>query len=471
MKKLICMLISAVLIFLCSCSMNNENNSKDNYSDNALLSSENNGYEQDLPLSETHLNTENLTRMGIRDAKEFRDGYALIEIEDENDVRYYAVVDKEGNVKTCFEKGLKYFRESFEGKFYFYEDLDKGIRLFCVNDKGNTVYEKILLKEDSSSYKFTFGSDGTLFLLREQSGYADAGSTQYMWISPVGKVLKDWSDVYYEGQKINPNGIIYRNDGLSILVDKDNGTFLLNINKDEIYKLDIVVSDNNVSELMGGYLYINEGYDHYVLSSEGVLTESKFSPFNRLKYSSEASDAVVYCSEEYSLYDASLTNKIAEVDVPEICKDKPEETTECSYFKNGYAAFIFLGENEKQYLTLIDTNGNFKFEPILLENSFYLDPNKLEYNCFWDGERIIVRELSRYKIYDLNGIIEKEIVLSDYNGYSYGMEIGKDQFSESLLPIVHTERQPGTEYPDKDYCYLKSDGSILFPEGAVYVSP
>lgn len=424
-------LILSVLLVFSGCSILAKN--KDAETEDAYVDV----FSDEIIESEVYYNQgDDLVTMHITKAEPFKDGYAYLCLEDTIGTKYNAITDKNGNITFFQEKSVRGdFRNSNEGYFYFEKIVGyKRESISCINYNGEEIYE-IEFKETEtlSSYQVEdWGDDGTVVISRKVTGF-DVSYIEIAWISADGEYLLDWTMIDKEIESIFE--FDYCERGFSYCITRDSKKFLLNLKNGVVYALEKGGSESG--EFMGDYLGIKKGTTYYSVSTTGELVAEvnyndwKIGPVN--KFENDASDSLILNSSDWSLYDSSLTKKVAELDVPESSKGKPMS---CTSFINGKAVLFIQDSNYQNYFTVINNKGEMMFEP--KPNPGY--GNETFAGVRWDGETLMQvsekggdTKYSYADFYDLNGNIIQKIDFRNTDKYRV-YEIERD-FSEGLVPV------------------------------------
>lgn len=393
----------------------------------------------------------------IDSATDFINGHALLLLNSESsDTVYYAVTDLNGKITCKTEYNLlnsNVYENSFEASYGQRILIKKNNKdLMCKDINGNVIYtvNDIMASGDNiSSAKPFMKPDGTTILTRVVTDIYEGNYLQFAYISSDGEIIQDWFDLVVDDTKISSASLVYYNNGVLCLSLSDlYKTVFLNLNDKSFYpEKEIQGSVSAAKTMMNGYFYT----DSCVISDDGLVYDE--GGYNKDSFYYNASDCLALNVYDNCFYDVATGEPVSQLPFNEKMR-----LTACSAFKNGYAMLIFYGADGEEYFTLVDRNGQFKFEPIEYNYSGY------EANEIWDGEYILLinKKENKYEFYDASG---QKVTEYSYEGIArelYGTTyVPGDTIANGMVKVMVHNIEPSC------YNFIRYDGSMLFPDGRI----
>ena len=415
---------------------------------------------------------ENLVEMKISQANSFDGGYAYLCLESPGIKEYYnAITDKNGNI-TFFqeinERGM--FINSNNGYFYFYRN-DNVTNISCVKYDGEEIY-KIEMPETENVLNYSYpvcGDDGSVLLYREVTSF-DYSGYEIAWVGGSGDFILNWTKLNTGNTWRQVKELDYCGNGFAIVQFFEGSPMFINLKTGYQCIMDYINGTFTHGEFMEGYMLTSGGI---VISETGEkvyeISDDNWDLTGVYKgFDSESSHALVLNSKDYSLYDSSMTRKCAELKIPETAKKG--YTMWCSSFIDGRALLVLPDSNGKYYFTVIDTDGNMKFEPKRIPQ--YAGFRNMR--AWWDGNFVMIVDIeyqafdfSKASFFDLNGNLVNEINFENTEKSNWHFMSGNiwAGMSEGMTIVRCTTER----YNEYNYGYLKTDGTYLFENGTVSV--
>lgn len=444
--KLVSLLLALVMILtLFGCDSNKKSSRDKDDDDEDIRYEQQESNNNDVTVnSSPSVNNPSVDRNGlfIRSANGFINGYALLDLGETDgllDTTHLAVVDTSGNIVGIFEDGdlsISCYDSSFETSMAKRILFKSNTDLVCYDINGNELYRvNGLLNDDSSESGYDsdieevyMTRDLSTVLLRSVSSAYESKHTEMAYVDSNGNLVYDWFDLTVDGEKITDNeirlyynGYIYTEGSIINLFDKS----AVDIDGDNVENY----YDSRQIDALNFYLNSNQ--------SEALILSDRYS------------------TESNCLYDIMTDTVVSNIAVTDEMSIR-----ELSYFKNGYAVMDFYGADYERYITLIDRNGQFVFEPIEYESSG-------DINDMWDGEYLLMydKNHSEYIVYDASGNEVSEFSYADLmqtGSYNPSLPIGK--ISDGMIMVRIDISEPTR------YSYYRTDGTVLFPDGRISIS-
>lgn len=438
MKRLVWLFLTVVVTLLSSCGINNSAHyERKNYNKNDIT--KNNLSDAPTEDYDFYDEGENLTEYEIERTYEFRDGYALIEFADDSGYEeYFGIINSDGKITYAFNYDNDiYYEHHSDGRFYFTRYYNDSFDIFCVNNNGELIYN--LNFSDTENFRSgspAFYEDGSFVISKTNNNFYDGSFVQVAKFDSSGKCVCDWSDVELDGSKaLSISTGEFVNEYATALVEFSQpvGWKELLIKVDDKFSIIADLSSQEFNFMGNGRTFAYEN----VVSVLGNMIEAD-----------SEEDYLLFNPADNSIYNLKSGTLAANVSVPDDC-----ESFNLLVFTNGYAPLCMSKQTNgifNYYLTLIDADGRFMFEPKPI--------NGYEYYC-WDGTNLLVVE-DRYLsflFYDVHGELQCEVesestvIKNTIGGFSEGYVYGAtDNYGDGC-------------------CYIKYDGTVLFPEGTVSV--
>lgn len=245
-----------------------------------------------------------------------------------------------------------------EGRTIF--TVDEGQRIMCVGDSMILVYEEAVGFESAEARigVITFDGEWTvpitsdnLMINDEKNGLRCSNNWRY-----VG-----------EGCFIVDNDSPYRYGGFETVIF-------------DVY--------NNSSAVIEGILESNATFENGMIKYRDIFMDHKGKYVKEMEDAVDIGTGMVYAYGNKTLYNFS----------GEVIKDYSQyENAEVTYFHDGYGYFESKGADGKRYFSIIDSKGEFLFDPIIKERTYSNQPNGF-YGDFYNGEFV-----TDQKSFDLRG--------------------------------------------------------------------
>lgn len=354
MKRFLCLILalSIVLSLFFGCSNADSDNDENNIMNSNITQ------EKKPPYSNGSV-YDKLNNSSIVFASGFNEGVCLINFENEKDILY--CIDKKGNIGFRLET----IDVALDKKFI------NGLA-YLINEKGFVdIYGNLTRPEDVGVSNFYSGALYEGYIIADVIT-ADFSSTKI----EVGIMNIDFEWV------VEPSVELYKElcDGNNFVMD----------------------SFNNYRTAYNGYYYISGIKSFLDLKSGEVY-----------KYEDFTGDFPIECISEFNGHYMITPNQSTLFDFDEYYG---KSTMSMGKYINGYAPLSFYNaEVGKSYLTFVDKNGNFKFDPIeVWDNKVYAAT--LDY----DGNYILVKSansVKNIKCFDINGDLIGSIQFEGTNNH------------------------------------------------------
>lgn len=436
MKKSFAMFLVAVIVLFSGCVAQSSDRTKSKNRSKADAVENNTGeaITEDIEFLDEG---ENLTEYSVERTYGFKDGYALIEFANASgSEEYYGIINTDGRITYAFPHDDYVYCEHYSnGRFYFSRSYNNSFDIFCINSSGELIYNLNFSDGENFSCGLqAFSEDSSFIISKTNNSFYDGSFVQVAKYDSSGECVYDWADIELDGSKaisIDMGTIVSEYAIASVEFPQPVG-----------WKLLLIKVDNTVS-VVGD---VSSEEFNFCGASSTFAYENVVSTLGNMVVADSEEDYLFFNSADNCIYNMKNGTSVARVTLPEGCIGWDR-----SGFINGYAMLFIQKEtngNYDYYLTLIDVNGNFAFEPKQVD-AFG--------EHFWDGTRLLIvkSDYSAFSFYDVNGELQCEvgrtIICGTLGGFSEGYAYGAtDNYGDGC-------------------CYIKYDGTVLFPEGTVSV--
>lgn len=320
----------------------------------------------------------NLRNQVFTKVSAFSEGLAWVQYLDDNSQTITSVIDINGDVIYTPDCPVDYFSDFRDGyAFYLYMDKQESQNVSidnvvsCIIDtNGNVTYTSV---NDGIRVIIAYG-DGH-FLTLEHISTFDTEEWRFGSLDKEGNVLIDFDGYNNEIIDFSSDNLLYRynknefpfyyaylEEGMFDLISSLNYRVLYNVRDKRWVECHIDAAIRDADVLRGvfkdGYL-ISHRHDWFETNVNAINTNGeiiKLADVYEYSFVSSYSEGVVFCGNAY--YDI---NGIVHISFPQYESRKFGGGT----FNQGFAPLYVEGADGKDYFTIIDSEGNEQFSPVL----------------------------------------------------------------------------------------------------------
>lgn len=412
MRKILSIIISALMIvLLVGCSNSNNNSSEYVAPTGANENSESERVTEALTEAATEVPTEGIGEKlsEYKPIDTFANGFIWVEykkdkkglMNDSGKIVYS--VSKDAQTNPVLEDGYTFFNLKND-KLYTNTIIDKeGKETFTLQDT------------DDEAFKIWAQGDGIFLVSQQQSGFADIKYNIYT-INSQGEMI----GTKKEAEK-QPTSVTYIGNKMFFISFEQYGKSdfnVLNCNNDNYYLLN---GSRNYYPIYNGTGYIFSliyhdsefRYENYYgsityddISSEQAWKNWQSNHSTDIKTYDKLKKDLDYIQEGYRIDKSKEQSYIVGYDDKYIELPKFPETTsveEFDVFSGGYLPIFLKGADSKFYVTIVDTSGKQKYEPVKISEANWFSG----FSRFCSNGSVLVFENKQYNLVDVSGNLKQ----------------------------------------------------------------
>ena len=461
MKKIL--IISILLTFmLCGCDKNED----------SVQNQASNDVEKDIYYEELDMREEKeYLNVFPHQISEFSEGIAWIEaINEENGEKMHVLINEEGNAVYVETGEIVYLSECQDGLVYLRKIDDGKVVSKVIDKEGEILFES---KDIEDCTILAYGSD--MFIVGKYVSGFDVNEKQIgvvnrkgEWVQPLNtdKFIVEGECVIDEITTGKQNSIRYLGDGVFVATRGALEFVFYN------------VIDNISFQFSGAWSIMGDYYNGKTL----LEYNNNAAGYSRGIYSLDKNGNIVKISDSIEKYiDVYRTGEYADglwyyegcfydadgqkiVDISQYSRQIENVNYYYPVFKNGYSVIVLQGADGGTYYTVINMQGQFMFEPRMLELAYYQEESGLIDK--WDktspgelSEQIFsIYENGKWVYYNVNGEkvleVNKDVSNNGTSISTFDLETALLKCREGLF-YVGKDGELKLEYIKIDKCLLE----------------